>query len=201
MEPVTLARLAIIGIVYFIAAVTALHFLRPDYHPMRRLLSEFAVGKYGWLMASAFIALAIGSLSLTVGIKQTLTATSWANVGFILLFIWSACIFVDGIFKTDLMGGEDTKSGLVHVLAAFLSFLAVIAASFVLSSEFSLDAQWQTIYSLSIILAVLITVTFIVSIYTLLVQQKFAGLGQRIFIISVLSWLLIIATQLTQFVG
>jgi len=49
-----IASIAIVGISYFLTTVIALHFLRPDYDPASRFVSEYAVGSYGFLMTSAF---------------------------------------------------------------------------------------------------------------------------------------------------
>jgi len=55
-----IASIAIVGISYFLTAVIALHFLRPDYDPVSRFVSEYAVGQYGFLMTSAFFGLSLG---------------------------------------------------------------------------------------------------------------------------------------------
>ena len=75
-----IATFAIVGIAYFLIAVIALHFLRPDYYPIRRLVSEYAVGPYAFLMTSAFFGLSLGSLALVIGLYQAVSRTwrSWA---------------------------------------------------------------------------------------------------------------------------
>ncbi len=65
-----LAWVTIVGTVYFVLAVTALHFLRPDYNPTTRLLSDYAVGPYGYLMTSAWFALGLVSFALAFGIRD-----------------------------------------------------------------------------------------------------------------------------------
>src|SRR4029450_7620117 len=54
-----LARSALFGAVYAIIAAVLAHILRPDLNPLTRYLSEYAIGPYGWLMASAFIGLSV----------------------------------------------------------------------------------------------------------------------------------------------
>ncbi len=63
-----LALVAMVGTVYWIASVVALHLLRPDYDPAQRAISEFAVGPYGYLMTIAFILSGVGSFALTLGL-------------------------------------------------------------------------------------------------------------------------------------
>jgi hypothetical protein len=37
-----------------------LHVLEPEYDPTWRFLSEYALGRFGWLMTAAFLAIAAG---------------------------------------------------------------------------------------------------------------------------------------------
>lgn len=41
---------ALIGVTAFLAIVLPLHFLQPGYEPANRLMSELALGRYGWTM-------------------------------------------------------------------------------------------------------------------------------------------------------
>ena len=40
--------------------IAALHFLSPEFDPIQRPTSEYAVGPYGYLTTSAFIAMSVG---------------------------------------------------------------------------------------------------------------------------------------------
>ena len=51
------ATIALVGVAYFAVIIVVLHFLRPDLNPIRRPTSEYAVGRYGFLMTSAFFSM------------------------------------------------------------------------------------------------------------------------------------------------
>src|SRR6266702_3274230 len=71
-----LALIAIIGISYFFVAVVTLHFLRPDYDPVKRAVSNYAIGPYGFLMTTAFFALALSLFALALGLARRITLSS-----------------------------------------------------------------------------------------------------------------------------
>jgi hypothetical protein len=52
---------------YFIVMLVLLHGLRPDYTPVDHMISDYAVGRLGWVMTTAFVALAVGCLTLGLG--------------------------------------------------------------------------------------------------------------------------------------
>src|SRR5438034_1621949 len=45
-------------------ALAALHILKPDLHPSRTMISQYALGRHGWVMALCFAAFGVGSASL-----------------------------------------------------------------------------------------------------------------------------------------
>jgi hypothetical protein len=70
--PAGAARLAaafsLVGLVTCVAAVATLHVLRPDLDPVSERISQYATGPHGWLMAAAFVALAVGLAGLGVAL-------------------------------------------------------------------------------------------------------------------------------------
>ena len=75
MNPICVRKLsgisAIAGSIPFIAIVSTLHQVQPDYDPMHQLMSELALGHYGWAMLFAFLALGISSIALSIGLTTT----------------------------------------------------------------------------------------------------------------------------------
>ena len=60
------ALLSIFGSGAFLILLMLLHFLKPETSPSWRLISEYAIGRYGLLMRLAFWGLALGVLSFVV---------------------------------------------------------------------------------------------------------------------------------------
>src|SRR5258708_26348051 len=109
-----LATLASAAFAYVILVIAGLPLLRPDYNMMKNGLSDYAVGRYGWLQTSAFIGMSIGALALLIGLVRTGPKTWIVRTGLVFLAIFVPGIFVAALFKTDLPGAPETQHGLVH---------------------------------------------------------------------------------------
>jgi uncharacterized protein DUF998 len=140
-----LALIAIGGIVYFVVTVVVLHFLRPEYNPINHAVSNYAVGPYGYLMTSAFYALALSVLALALGLFRCLVLTDLSRVAILLLCLASSGMIVMGIFPGDVhaLHPPATITGVVHWIAAGISFLSIMIAAFLLSSFFKMDERLQ----------------------------------------------------------
>jgi hypothetical membrane protein len=188
------ATIAIVGISYFIMAVATLHFLRTDYNPLKEHISAYAVGRYGVLMTSAFFALALGALFLTIGLWRGVSAASSSRFGLTLLVVFALCVATAGIFPTDLEGAPPTTSGNIHELAFLLASVSVLAAMFLWSRKFQRDDTWQAANRAALTLAVLALLAFISLFAT--EGTEFLGLSQRIFVGLFLAWMLLTSFRL-----
>jgi len=189
-----IASISIVGISYFLIAVIALHFLRADYDPASRFVSEYAVGSYGFLMTSAFFGLGLGSLALVIGLYMEVSQSARSWIGLILLGIWGVAVLIAGIFPTALKGAPATPSDNIHSLASLIAFLSLIPATILLSRRFRQDEKWRPLHRSALILSLVILGTFIGFFLTF--ETEFAGLSQRIFIATFLIWLLLTAAHL-----
>lgn len=58
--PRTWAGIAVlVGVTLFVSTVATLHFVQPEYEPVHQLMSELALGPFGWAMIIAFAGLAL----------------------------------------------------------------------------------------------------------------------------------------------
>lgn len=190
-----LALACMAGVVYFAISVAVLHFLRPEYDPATRFISEFAVGPYGYLMTIAFFALGLGSLALSFGIAGVSPASRKSRTGTSLMGLWGAGVMVAGIFPADLTGSPETTSGSIHNAASIVSFLVLIAGAILFPLGMRRDARWQASRRLLLGLAFAVLAGFLVFIA---MQGTAPGIGQRIFIALVLLWLLLTGVQLRR---
>src|SRR5262245_58805908 len=55
------AYVALAAVAVFPTLVAVLHAIEPEFDPSWRMLSEYAIGHHGWVMALAFLSLGIGS--------------------------------------------------------------------------------------------------------------------------------------------
>ena len=62
----TAARLSFAGAATFLVLLAALHFIKPELDSLLRMVSEYEIGRYGWLMVLAFLFLALSCIALFV---------------------------------------------------------------------------------------------------------------------------------------
>ncbi|MHB8417807.1 MAG: DUF998 domain-containing protein [Myxococcales bacterium] len=60
--PPLAAHVAFLGAAAFLLLVVSLHLLEREFDPSWRMLSEYSLGRFGWLMRSAFVGLGLGCL-------------------------------------------------------------------------------------------------------------------------------------------
>ena len=189
------ALVAIVLISCFAFAVIVLHFLRTDYNPLQRFISEYAVGPYGIVMRLAFFCLSAGSLALVVALSASISGSARSYAALILILMWSICVFIAGIFPTDLVGSAETSSGSIHDKASLIGFVSIVLASFFLL-RFRRDKRWRKHYRSSLLLSVIIMLAFLAFMASIIMQFTFIGLVQRLFIMLVLLWLVITARRI-----
>jgi hypothetical protein len=188
-----LVLIAIGGIVYCIVAVVVLHFLRPEYNPINHAVSNYAVGPYGYLMTSAFYALALSVLALAPGLFLSIALTDLSRVAILLLCLASSGVVIMGVFPGDAQALHPpaTITGIIHWTAAGVPFLSIMIAAFLLSSSYKMDERLQRFRRPSLILALAMVGALL--LYGILALVGWIGIGQRIYLAVCLVWLLVLA--------
>src|SRR5262245_65029552 len=86
-RPLMLASLAAsAGAILFLAS---LHVLSPELDPSWRVVSEYALGRYGWVLSFMFLSWAIGSWALVFGIRSQVR-TLGGRIGLVFLLVAGA---------------------------------------------------------------------------------------------------------------
>ena len=147
------AAVAVVGVLYFVAAVSVAELLRPMYDPVQHTISELAVGRDGWIQVSAFVMLGVSLLALQHGLWRRLRATLLSRSGLILLALCAAATFVAAAFPTDLKGSVvHTVSGDVHAWTASVGYGCLILGALLLSIHFRHDPHWRSYHRPSLAL-------------------------------------------------
>lgn len=131
--PLTAARLSFVAAATFLVLLAALHFIKPEFDPSWRVISEYALGDYGWMMALAFLSLAVSCVGLFVAIRSQ-TRTIGGKIGLAFLLVAAAGLIIAAIFTTDpITASQDelTAHGNLHGLGAALGTGFPIAATLI----------------------------------------------------------------------
>src|SRR5215207_10131316 len=115
----TAALLAFAGAFTLAVLLVALHFIKPELDPSWHFISEYTIGRYGWMMVLAFLSLALGYVGLFVAIRSQLR-TIIGRIGLALLLVSALGLIIAAVFTTDpITVSEDavTTEGTLHNLA------------------------------------------------------------------------------------
>lgn len=74
------ARISFVASVTSLLSLVALHVLSPEFDPSWRMVSEYALGSYSWVLALMFITQALSSFALFFAIKNQVR-TVGGNIG------------------------------------------------------------------------------------------------------------------------
>lgn len=186
---------ALVFYVYAVLGLILLHFLRPDYAPASHMISEYAIGPYGWVMRTVFIALSCASMMLFVGLLLRGPNSFLSRLGATLLGIASIGLLVSAIYSMDAPGAPSTSSGDIHDISFFVNVGSAFVTSVLLSASFGRDIRWRSYQRTSIVLTALLVVAFVLQFLTLHKGMPF-GLANRFFVVVALSWSITVSYRL-----
>ena len=170
-----LALVGIIGTVFFIVALIAMHFLRPD--DIVRYgtnIGFYSVGPYGSIFVAAFIALGVAGLALAFGLRRAVAPSRSLQAGSVLLGLFGIGWILGGIFRDapDVASLEPVlqekitpASTLVHGLGAFGGLILLMAGMLVLSRAFKRDERWHSFWMPSLILGLATLILFVMAFF------------------------------------
>jgi hypothetical membrane protein len=121
--PLRAGSLAITGAIGFVVVVSILHVLQPGYDFAHQLMSELALGPYGWAMLPAFLFIATSTLSIALGIAQV-QRSPWLQVVFALATLG---FLGAGVFPLG-------RASEWHISLIAVAFVAVVLAMYLAPS-------------------------------------------------------------------
>lgn len=186
------ATVALVMFWGFIALVASLHFLRPDLSPLGTFISDYATGRFGTLMTIAFLAFAAGLAALVTSLFSASPFGSKPWAALVFLSVSGLLMILVAVFPSDPPGAPQTTAGEIHDQVSGLFFLSLMVAMLILSVRLwrsnLLAGPFTSLLWLAIAAPILLTLTF-----TVLESRGIVGLGQRIYVLSLLSWLILTA--------
>lgn len=187
---------SVMSVALFLFLVLALNFLQPELNPMTTFVSEYVAGQSGWLLKIAFFGQGAAQIFLAVGLYRLQNPRIRSLAGSVLLVVSGVASFGSGIFDSDLPGAEPTQTGMIHDQVGYIWFLSFLAASFIYSRKLRLANKVQGILQVLPYLPWLVVIMFIAMIFVFGLVLNLPGLGQRLVMAAVLSWLYLMARAL-----
>ena len=195
----------VLGVATVFALYLLLHVLRTDYNPLRRFLSEYAVGRFGVLMTANFLLQALIVLPLVIGLFLDVRHSGSLLAGCACLTVAAVALTVAAIFPTDLSepaGGPArgvTQAGIAHQSAGAISFVARVVGFLFLSRAYRFDDRWQALAPTARRVAVAFGALFLA--FMLLVRWDWGGAAQRATVAAGLLWMCLSGVHLRRPAG
>jgi uncharacterized membrane protein YozB (DUF420 family) len=195
-----LTTIALIGISYFVVVIVALHFLRDDLSPMSNPTSQYAVGRYGFLMTTAFFSMSVASFSLLIGLYKRISKPAQSSIGLTLLGIWAVGVLVAMLFPLNPEGTEATTTSVIHRINGPLVFLSLSIGAILVSRSFRRDKNWRPFYPTALTLSFTMLLFFIITGINVALKSGFEGLCQRVFLVVFSTWFILTAMHLRSLI-
>jgi len=187
---------------YYIVAAIVVHFLRPDYNFFKNYISDYAVGSSGLIYTMAYIITALGTIFLYILMIGNLKKSSGYKTGGILLILFGITYLLTAIFPTDILAPGSfpiTISGKIHMGSAIAGWFFFIFGAILITKRIRKEPNWDNIFKLAIILTIL-SIVFLISLFIVnALRVPYAGLAEKLFILSREIWLLLFAIGIKKF--
>jgi hypothetical protein len=201
------ARIAVAGGLVSLILLGALHVLRPDLDPSWHVISEYAVGEYGWLMALCFLSMAIGSASLLVTLLPQVR-TVGGRIGLAFLLFAALGLAMAAMFPMDpiTVAPEDvTTSGRMHGVAGAIGVPGMVVSAVVLSYALRKKPLWAPFRLRLLALAHVTWVSFaLLGVFLAILMQRHTmsgpwavGWANRLLMYAYGGWVMIAAWPAT----
>lgn len=187
----------LLGVIAFAVALIVLQLARPEVDWTRHYVSEFANDPLGsWFVFGASVH-GLGNLALSVGLRRSLGRGVQSTAGGVFFALAALGILAAGLFPTDPAGQARTLSGLVHRLAAGMSFPLELLALFLFSTCFAASPRWRRRAGLSFAWSALATAT-LAWLFIAVLWNRMPGAAERLALASFLFWELWAALELLR---
>lgn len=144
-SPISLyARIAFASALAGFILFVALHVLKRELDPAWHMVSEYAVGRHGWMMTLCFFCLSLSCITSVFAILP-LVDTIGGKIGLVLLFCASAGLAMASIFPTDpitVSPSEASRAAQLHGLSVMIGVPALTAAALLLSHVLVRQPIW-----------------------------------------------------------
>ena len=189
-HPSTLLPTAAAGFfLYFVAALLLMHVLQPDYTVVDHMISDYAVGRFGWVMTTAFSALSLGCLALAIGLFLHGPASWLGRIGAALLIVAFAGLIVTALFPTDLETAPSTRTGDIHTLSFQVNVVSVFLSTIFLGLSYGGSPRWRPYRTPALVFAGLLAAAFVAQFLTLHRGAPY-GITNRLFVAVLMAWLI-----------
>jgi len=207
----TIAHASIVFGIGFIAILTLLHFLKPELSPVWRMISEYEIGRFGWMMRLAFFCWGASVLTLLITIWDSLNSTGEV-IGRWWFVLITLALFGAGIFKTDpITELTNSTENTLHSLCGAIVILTFPIAATLVKNSLLQNRAWAIAQS-QLIFGTYLTWFGLISFFASLIISRmidpsagrvgpkvYLGWPNRFMVLTYVLWLIIVANNAIRF--
>jgi len=192
------ARLSFAAAALSLVLLAALHVLSPEFDPSWRMVSEYASGDYGWVLALMFLSMAGSSVALFFAIKSQIRTIA-GKIGLVFLLAAAVGLAMAAMF--------DWKHNL-HGLASMIGVPSLSIAPMLISVSLVRNQAWSSTRQLFLWSANLTWMSLVLMIATMFIGLSQSGgefgpdvpIGwpNRLLMLAYGGWLMIVAWRAAQ---
>ena len=189
----------------FITILFLLHFLKPELNPSWHMISEYEIGRFGWMMRLAFFSWGASVLAMLITIWPTLqpisgTISRWWFVLIVIALVGA------GIFKTNpITETAPNPVNTIHTLCGAIVILTFPIAATLAVNSLLKNGFWQSSQSWLTFATVLIWVGMVAFFASIIISRAidpsagrvgpnvYLGWPNRFIVVTYIIWLIIIA--------
>jgi hypothetical protein len=206
------ASAAIAAVVLALIALAALHILKPEVSPSRNMISQYALGRHGWVMALFFGAFAAASAFLSAALIVHEQALS-GRIGLAFLLAAAVGLAMAARFPMDPVGTPRERvsfSGKMHGIAFLIGVPCQLLAVLLLSLALRSQASHASLPLLTLTVVVWLSLVVVIAVMLMVGPgkpsnpdgpERFLGWPNRLFMISYGVWLVVAAWPIAPWQG
>jgi hypothetical protein len=194
----TAARLSFAAAAMSLVLLAALHVLSPELDPSWRMVSEYASGNYGWVLALMFLSMGLSCVALFFAVKsQAQTIGGKIGLGFLLAAAVGLSMAAKFDFNHDL-----------HGLSAMIGIPSLPIAAMLISLSLVRNQVWSSARRSLLWTANLTWMSLVVMFATLFIGLSQSGgefgpdvpIGwpNRLLMLAYGGWLMVVAWRAAQ---
>lgn len=197
---------AIAFAVVFLIILFILHFLKPEFDPAWRMISEYEIGRFGWMMRLAFFTWGTSVLAVLITMWPSLQSLS--RLWFLLIVL---ALFGAGIFKTNSI--TDNTSNWINTMHALCGAIVILTFPIVATLAVRSLLQtplWSASQSVLIIGTVLTWLGMVFFFASIIISRTmdpsagrvgphiYLGWPNRFMVVTYIVWIIIVAVTALQ---
>jgi len=190
----------------FLALLGLLHFLKPELDPSWRMISEYEIGRFGWMMRLAFFCWGASVLALLAAIWPSLQSTS-GTIGRWWLLVIATALFAAGIFKTNAITDRTpSRLNTLHTISGSIVILTFPIAAAIAVSSLLNGGSWPT-YQVPLVLGTALVWIGVVAYFASIIIARvkdptsgepggpvvYQGWPNRFMVVTYLAWIILVA--------